>query len=124
MLNAINKCLQQAFPLNSDKPKGGCNLILFDTIQEKDTGDLFVTFSHSVGILGHQTKAFTVITVWGTVHYSIRNFTIQLQCWAIGFIGLFSVSLFLHIVWDKQMKVFRDLFLRFHNGVSTSYYDD
>ena len=83
MLNAINKCLQQAFPLNSDQPNGGCNLILFDIIQEKDTGDLFVTFSHGVGILGYQTKAFTVITGWGTVDYSIRNFTIQLQCWAI-----------------------------------------
>ena len=56
---------------------------VLNMIQEKDTGDLFVTFSHSVGILGHQTKAFTVITGWGTVDYSIQNFTIQLQCWAI-----------------------------------------
>ena len=34
-VHAINKCLQQAFPLNSDQPNGGCNLILFDIIQEK-----------------------------------------------------------------------------------------
>ena len=79
MLNAINKRLQQAFPLNSDQPNGGCDLILFDIIQEKDTGDLFVTFSHGVGILGYQTKAFT--DYWqGTVDYSIPNLTIQLQC--------------------------------------------
>ena len=44
MLNAINKRLQQAFPLNSDQPNGGCDLILFEIIQEKDTGDLFVTY--------------------------------------------------------------------------------
>ena len=54
MLNAINKRLQQAFPLNSES--------LFDTIQENDTRDLFETFTHGVGVLGYQTEAFTVIT--------------------------------------------------------------
>ena len=62
MLNALNRRLQQAFPLNSDQPNGGCDLILLDIIQGKDTRDLFMTFSHGVSILGCQTKAFTVIT--------------------------------------------------------------
>ena len=73
MLNAINKRLQQAFPLNSDQPNGGCDLILYDIIQEKDTGNLFVTFSHGVGMVGYRTKAFTVMTGFGTVDYSSQS---------------------------------------------------
>ena len=34
---------------------------ILNMIQEKDTGDIFVTFQRGVGLLGYQTQAFSVI---------------------------------------------------------------
>ena len=34
---------------------------ILNMIQEKDTGDIFMTFYHGVGLLGYQTRAFSVI---------------------------------------------------------------
>ena len=65
---------------------GGCDLILHDIIQEKDTGNLFVTFSHGVGMVGYKTKAFTLMTGFGTVDYSSQSSrSTQIIVWLIAF---------------------------------------
>ena len=47
-------------------------------IQEKDTGDLFVTFRHGVGLLEHHTRAFSVIAGSGEYGFKDGSFT-QMQ---------------------------------------------
>ena len=52
--------------------------IILNMIQEKDTGDLFVTFEHGVGLLGYQTRAFSVIAGSGQRGFNDGSFT-QMQ---------------------------------------------
>ena len=47
-------------------------------IQEKDTGNLFVTFRHGVGLLEHHTRAFSVIAGSGEYGFKDGSFT-QMQ---------------------------------------------
>ena len=51
---------------------------LFNMIQEKDTGDLFVTFLHGVGLLDYQTREFSVIAGSGQLGFNDGSFN-QMQ---------------------------------------------
>ena len=47
-------------------------------MQEKDTGDIFVTFYHGVGLLSYQTRAFSVIAGSGQLGFKDGSFN-QMQ---------------------------------------------
>ena len=69
MLNAINKRLQQAFPLNSES--------LFDTIQENDTRPLRDIHTRS-WYPRLSDRSIHSDYRQGTADYSIQNLTIRL----------------------------------------------
>ena len=51
---------------------------ILNMIQEKDTGDLFVTFRHGVGLLDYQTREFSVIAGSGQRGFNNGSFN-QMQ---------------------------------------------